>query len=750
MVGSAFSVSRILLLVSSCCLVSADFASYGFTAEDLVSMHKLSNPVVSPKGHMTAYTVSHYNTSTTITTRSLYLSHLPQSESEHPNLSTPETALATGPVLVGSDVGSDPFWMSDSVLAVLCSREGLNQICVSNITNALEGTPVEFKQITQLVHGVTTAKYHTASGLLAFTSTVVVAPNPRKVKGSSAMVYDKLFVRHWDTYLDPTARSHLFVARLTLDALHTTVVKEGDVVDLFTSQPDLETPVAPFGSTTDYDFSPDGTTIVFTSRVPERKAAWNTNTDVYTILTDGTQPPVSLSKKNLGADSLPTFSPSGDLIAWLQMREPGYESDKNVIVVYNRIKATQHILTKKWDRSPSSVAFLSETLLVITAQDKGHNRVFTVDITTDKVVERYSDSTLHSISVVPGTNTFTALSNSMLYPDKLVVMDMEKWTVAFLTHFNDEHLASRELALSEEFWFKGAKNEKVHGWLLKPHYFNKDKKYPLAFLIHGGPEGAWNDDWSYRWNPQVFAAQGYFVAVINFHGSTGFGSEFTRSILGNWGGAPFEDNMKGLKYVLEQNPQIDHRRVAALGASYGGFMINWINGHSKKFACLVNHDGIFDPRSAYFSTEELFFKESEFKGTPYDRKAAKLYEKYSPALYSHKWVTPTLVIHSERDYRLPITEGLATFTALQRRGVPSRLLYFPDENHWVLKPANSLQWHAEVFEWIGQYTSESRVAGISTQHDDDMDDMIDNVVSDESIQRWVIQGNAPDLIINAE
>ncbi|KAH9247381.1 hypothetical protein BASA81_015009 [Batrachochytrium salamandrivorans] len=729
----SLSLSLALSLAAASCRASM------LTAQDLVGLHKLASPVASPNGQTAAFTVSRYNTSSAITTRTLYISHLPSKQA--PVTRTP--TVDADPISLGVDVGSDPFWVSDTLLGVLCQREGLTQICIANLDSSHDGSPLEFKQITHTTLGVSTAKFHRASNLLAFTANIEVSQNLRKGKGASGVVFDQLFVRHWDTYVNPTIRSHLFVVRLQIDsATHTARISETDILDLFSNSPNLETPVAPFGSAADYNFSPDGSLLVFASRVPERKAAWNTNTDIYTVLTDGTQPPVSISKSNLGYDALPVFSPSGKYIAWLQMQTPGYESDKNSVVMYNRENSKLRVLTKKWDRSAESISFQSETLMLVIAQDMGHHKIFRLDVTTERIVSHYSASTIHSIDYVPGTTTFLALSNSMTTPDELVLVNMDNWTASPLTSFNAPLLSDITMSVPQEFWFKGAHNEKVHGWVLKPYGYDKTKTYPLAFLIHGGPEGAWNDDWSYRWNPQVFAAQGYFVATVNFHGSTGFGVEFTRSILGNWGGAPFEDLMKGLQAVLKANPEIDPRRVAGLGASYGGYMINWINGHSKKFSCLVNHDGIFDTRSAYFSTEELFFAESEFKGTPFNRKAAKIYEKWSPSLYSHRWETPTLVIHGERDYRLSITEGLSTFTALQRRGVPSRLLYFPDENHWVLKPANSLQWHAEIFDWIGTYTSESAVAS----HEIIDINQPDVVVFDDEVapQLWAVQDTSAE------
>jgi len=267
---------------------------------------------------------------------------------------------------------------------------------------------------------------------------------------------------------------------------------------------------------------------------------------------------------------------------------------------------------------------------------------------------------------------------------------------------NDQVLFQIGMSPLESFWFTGAHDDKVEGFLVKPPNFDAAKKYPMKFLIHGGPQGAWGDDWSYRWNPELFAANGYVVIMINFHGSTGYGQKFIDAINGDWGGAPYEDLMKGLDYAEKTYPFIDKDRECALGASYGGYAINWILGHTDRFKCLVSHDGMFNAESAWGTTEELWFNNWEFKGTPYDNRA--MYQKWSPHQYAKNFKTPTLVIHGQRDYRLDVSEGFQLFTTLQMEGVPSKMLYFPDEGHWVLKPQNSRLWYKTVNEWVDQWT----------------------------------------------
>jgi dipeptidyl aminopeptidase/acylaminoacyl peptidase len=277
-----------------------------------------------------------------------------------------------------------------------------------------------------------------------------------------------------------------------------------------------------------------------------------------------------------------------------------------------------------------------------------------------------------------------------------------------LTHVNGKLLAGITMSPLNYFYFKGANNDSVQGFMVKPPNFDASKKYPVKFLIHGGPQGAWGDDWSYRWNAELFASptsstsSGYVVIMINFHGSTGYGQKFIDAINGDWGGAPFEDLMKGLDYAEKTYPFIDKNRECALGASYGGYAINWILGHTDRFKCLVSHDGMFNAESAWGTTEELWFNDWEFKGTPYDNRAS--YEKWSPHQYAKNFKTPTLVIHGQLDYRLDVSEGLQLFTTLQMEGVPSKMLYFPDEGHWVLKPQNSQLWYKTVNEWVDQWT----------------------------------------------
>ena len=289
-------------------------------------------------------------------------------------------------------------------------------------------------------------------------------------------------------------------------------------------------------------------------------------------------------------------------------------------------------------------------------------------------------------------------------PNEIYQLDIpeSEGNATAVTHMNDALLSQIDMQPLESFTFKGANDEEVQGFMVKPPGFDPNKKYPLKFLIHGGPQGAWGNEWTYRWNAELFAASGnYVVVMINFHGSTGYGQKFTDSISGDWGGKPYVDLMKGLDYVEKTYPFIDKNREAALGASYGGYMANWILGHTNRFKCIVSHDGMFNTESAYGTTEELWFPEWEFKGPPWNNREP--YRKFSPHLFADKFKTPTLVVHGQNDYRLDVSEGFQLFTTLQRLKIPSKFLYFPDEGHWVLKPQNSRLWYKTVNDWVDQW-----------------------------------------------
>jgi dipeptidyl aminopeptidase/acylaminoacyl peptidase len=524
------------------------------------------------------------------------------------------------------------------------------------------------------------------------------ADNPVK-----AMKFDRLFIRHWDSWADGK-RSHLFALPVKLQQSPRSWQMTGEPIDLMKGV-GADCPSKPFGGAEEYDWSPDGQEIAYTAQLGS-DIAWSTDLNIYLVPIWG-GPARCITTANKATDTAPAYSPDGRTIAYRSMARPGFESDRYLIKLFDRESGKTKTLTESWDRSPGSIDWLSDNkTLLVTASEAARQKVFSVSVEMGEpkaLVNDHYNSGVAVANVKGDTTTQRVLfaRDSLAEPAEIWSIRPDGADLKRLTHFNDERVRLARMAEPAEFHFTGAGGDKVQGWVLKPVGFEAGKKYPVAFIIHGGPQGAIEDHFHYRWNLQAFAGAGYAVIAVNFHGSTGFGQAFTDSISGDWGGKPFDDLMKGLEHALASYDWLDGNRVAALGASYGGWMINWINGHSTSFKCLVNHDGGFDEYANYFTTEELWFPEWDFKGVPWER--PELYDKFSPSRYVSKWQTPTLVIHGANDFRVVDAEGIATFTALQRRGIPSQLLYFPDENHWVLKPRNSIVWHDTILAWLDKW-----------------------------------------------
>ncbi|MDB5962416.1 MAG: peptidase, partial [Massilia sp.] len=413
----------------------------------------------------------------------------------------------------------------------------------------------------------------------------------------------------------------------------------------------------------------------------------------------GVAAPRNLSSENPAWDSKPTYSPDGRTIAYLAMTRPGFEADRFHFVLLDVATGKKRTLADKWDRSVSDFRWAPDgKTLLANADDVGQHRLFSIDAASGKVTALTDKGYVGGFDAA-GANIVISQA-SLTGGAQLYRRLGDAW--APLTNLNAKALADVRFGEFEQFSFKGAKGETVYGHVMKPWNAQAGVKYPVAFLVHGGPQGSFGNSWSYRWNPQTYAGAGYAAVFIDFHGSTGYGQKFTDAISGDWGGAPLEDLKKGLAAAGAKYPWLDTNNACALGASYGGYMMNWIEGNwSNGFKCIVNHDGVFDNRAMYYSTEELWFNEWENGGSYFT--APQKHEKFNPVNYVTKWKTPMLVIHGEKDFRIPVSQGLGTFTALQRQGIPSQLLVFPDENHWVLKPANSVLWHQTVLGWLDQY-----------------------------------------------
>jgi dipeptidyl aminopeptidase/acylaminoacyl peptidase len=526
-----------------------------------------------------------------------------------------------------------------------------------------------------------------------------------------AKIFTKLFYRHWSAFTE-FKRSHLFVVSADADASQPNTARD-------LTPGDHDVPPFNLGGQDMYAISPDSQEVAYTSNIDEVEAT-STNNEIFVVPINvghasGLSPsdtqaggsryfaPKKISTSP-GADATPLYSPDGKYLAWRSQARAGFEADKWRLFVQDRQSGKTRDVTENFDRSVGSFAWAPDSEFVwCTTEDHGEAPISYVDALQGRELRELTRLHADDLTFGPGNRLFfTRMSVSA--PNEIYRLDIpeSKGNAAAVTHMNDALLSNIDMQPLESFTFKGWNDEEVQGFMIKPPGFDPNKKYPVKFLIHGGPQGAWGNEWSYRWNPELFAATGnYVVVMINFHGSTGYGQKFTDSISGDWGGKPYIDLMKGLDYVEKTYPFIDKDRVAALGASYGGYMANWLLGHTNRFKCIVSHDGVFNTESAYGTTEELWFPEWEFKGPPW--KQRELYRKFSPHLFADRFKTPTLVIHGQNDYRLDVSEGFQLFTTLQRLKVPSKMLYFPDEGHWVLKPQNSQLWYKTVNDWVDRW-----------------------------------------------
>lgn len=661
-----------------------------FNASDLVRADRLGDGAVSPDGTVVVFTRRVWNYDKNISSTTLWMKDLASSDP-----SIPLTPFEWG----ASD--SQPCWSKDSktVLYVGGDDQQIYQVSPSSPLEITKITSFELPIDSMLCSPQTTTVAFSMKIYPGLSISETAERNAaRQASSARAFTYDKLFVRHWDTWFDGR-RNHVFLA--TLKASNG-VYEVGTPVDLI-KDVNADAPTLPYGGTEEWSFSSKDDEFAFTRKYDQSPSvAWETNLDVFTVSINGNSygTPKAITASNLATDTQPEYQPGGSKIAYLVTEVRGYEADKYRVALYDRDTATSSIITEEWDRSVSAVKWSADgKSLIVETLEVARNKIFSLKLNgqvSPLVVEHGNGA----VSTLPNGN-FVYSQTSMNSPLNLFLYDKPSNTSTQLTFFNQELLEKSEMSTPEEFWFTGANGDSIHGWVLYPvGYKEGDTDIPMAYLIHGGPQGTWSDDWSYRWNPQIYAANGMFVAFIDFHGSEGYGQAFTDSIQADYGGKPFNDILDSLDYLVATYPFINEDRIIGLGASYGGWMVNWLNGHTNRFRALVCHDGIFDQRMLYFETEELYFPEHDMMGTPFNKTALANYEKWNPSMSADKWETPELVIHGGMDFRIPITHGTAAFTALQRRGIPSRLVYFPTENHWILNPANTLYWHREVLDWV--------------------------------------------------
>lgn len=503
------------------------------------------------------------------------------------------------------------------------------------------------------------------------------------------------FVRHWDSWETPGTYSRPFVFDLVDGKAITPRAVDGGLVG--------DSPSKPFGGGEELAWGTDSRTVYFTLRKADRNEPTSTNLDIYSWLVDARMPPINLTEANEATDTLPAPSPDGKWLAYAAMARPGYESDRQVLMLRNLENGETRALTEGWDRSVGSIAWTPDgKALYVTAQDLLDTPVFRVDAASGKVerlraTREQWDGHIGNVTPLPD-DALLYSRDSIAAPPDLWLRDA-KGGITRLTDANRARLAEIDPVSVQRFSFPGANGDTVWGQIVKPA--SAAGKLPVAFLVHGGPQGSFGDGWSTRWNPRLFAAPGYAAVTVDFHGSTGYGQGFTDSINKDWGGKPLEDLKLGLAAAGRQDAGIDTANACALGGSYGGYMMNWIAGNwPDGFKCLVNHAGVFDLRAMAFETEEQWFDEWENGGPWWQRRDA---ERWNPVNHVAKWKTPMLVIHGEKDFRIPYSQSLAAFSALQRQGIEGELLVYPDENHWILKGANSVQWYRTVFDWMGRH-----------------------------------------------
>jgi len=671
----------------------------GFTVEDMVSMERVGTPVVSPDGARIVYTVRSTDVAKNKGHTDLYLVDL-RNTGAAPRRLTSDAASST-----------DPEWSaSGDAIYFLSARSGSSQVWRIPMAGMQSSAPA---RVTDLPLDVDAFRVSPSGDRIALSMAVFrdcadlactkSRMDAREKDKATGKVYDRLFVRHWDTWAD--GRNAVLYS-VPLDksgkASHAAVSLSGSL--------DGDVPSKPFGDREEFRFSPDGKNVVFSVRIAGKTEAWSTNFDLYMVPAAGGQAPRNLTADNPAWDTKGVFSPDGRTLAWLAMSRPGFEADRYQIMLLDvasgKTDGKPRKLAADWDRSPGNLQWADDgKSLVVDAEDVGQHRLFGIDIASGKVTTLTGAGSIGGFDLRGGTLAFTQANLSA--GGQLFSMKLGSAAAAGkatqLTSLNSERLAGVRWGEAEQFSFKGAGGDTVYGHVMKPWNYEPGKKYPVAFLVHGGPQGSFGNGWSYRWNPQTYAGAGYATVFIDFHGSTGYGQKFTDAISGDWGGKPLEDLQKGLAAAVAKYPWLDRANTCALGASYGGYMMNWIEGNwSDGFKCIVNHDGVFDTRGMAYSTEEQWFTDWENGGAPYFQKPEQ-HERFNPVLHVNKWKTPMLVVQGDLDFRIPTAQGLSTFTALQRRGIESKLLVFPDENHWVLKPANSLLWHHTVIDWLDHY-----------------------------------------------
>jgi dipeptidyl aminopeptidase/acylaminoacyl peptidase len=702
----------VLFSISIFPLPALSQAKRPFTFEDMMKLKRIGEPEPSPDSKWVLFAAVDVDLAANKKTSHIWIVPLTGGQEKE---------------IISDQDGDRPRWAPDGKrFAFISNKDGSSQVWIADF-DAAAGTVTSVHKLTSIATEAGGELWSPDGKNILFTSDVYpecdgapdaeAACNARKLKEVEdskvkAIVFDRLLYRHWTTY-KRGKRSHIFITPA-----------DGGATPRDLTPGDFDAPEFSLGGQDDYAFSPDGQEICYTSN-HDRVEATSTNNDLWIVPVNGGAAK-NITADNPASDSTPLYSPDGKYIAYRAQKRPGYESGRFRLMLYDRKTGEKKNLTENFDQWVGAFTWSPDSKAILfSSEDKGASPIYILEFAKERIPPSPGDdispnlTNIHIRDIVHGFNDDLAMTGdgktllftqvSLSYPTQIRKFVCLGFTRSCglpegvpLTHLNDSVLAQVEMPALESFWFTGALGDKVQGFLVKPPNFDPAKKYPLKFIIHGGPEVPMGDLWSYRWNAELFASSGYVVIMINFHGSPGYGQKFIDEINGDWGGAPFEDLMKGLDYAEKTYPFIDKDRECALGASYGGYMANWVLGHTNRFKCIVSHDGMFNTYSAWGTTEELWFNNWEFKGTPYTN--PEMYEKWNPRNFAKNFKTPTLVIHSQLDYRLDVSEGFQLFTTLQTMGVPSKMLYFPDEGHWVLKPQNSQLWYKTVNDWVDQWT----------------------------------------------
>ncbi len=652
-----------------------------FTIDELLKVRRVGDSQVSPKGDLVAFTITDMSVAANKGTTQIYV--VPLSGGEVRQLTNDEHSSAS------------PRWSPDGEkLAFISARDGEDQIWTIDVSSGA------LKKITSISTGAGDPVWSPDGNWLAFASDVYPecpsdACNKKRAEEKAqskvkAHVATHLLYRHWKAWKDGT-RSHVFVVS----------ANGGEARDL--TPGDYDAPPFSLGGPTDYAFSPDSKELAFVSN-HDKVEAISTNADVWIVSVRGGTPK-NVTAANRGFDGSPQYSPDGRFIAYRSQATPGFESDRFRLMLYDRKTGTARSLSESLDSWVDEFTFAPNSQTIyLTAEERGKQPIYSVSVSGGPVRKVVSDGFNGEPHVTKDGSTLVFSRSSMTTPNEVYRASIDGSGVTELSKTNDAFISPFNLKPAEEVTWTGGLGRKVAGWIIKPANFNPRKKWPLVVLIHGGPQGAWNDNWGYRWNPQVWANNGYLVFTPNPRGSTGYGQQFVNEISGDWGGKVFTDISNGVAMVSAL-PYIDKNRIGAAGASYGGYMIDWIEGHNSDprfhYKVLVSHDGVYNLTSMTGVTEELWFTDWEFKGTPWTNPA--MYDRWSPHKFVQNFKTPILIITNTLDYRVPEGEGMQLFTAVQRMGVESKLMDFPDEGHWVLKPANSQFWHNTVLEWVDKH-----------------------------------------------